>query len=49
MRDRVFFRMHVHNLQNFVSYLKVFLKQKSTTWGVIPTSLYFQEIIDHFN
>ena len=33
MRDRVFFRMHVHNLQNFVRYLKVFLKQRSTTWG----------------
>ena len=33
MRDRVFFRMHVHNLQNFVRCLKVFLKQRSTTWG----------------
>ena len=33
MRDRVLFRMHVHNLQIFVSCLKIFLKQRSTTQG----------------
>ena len=43
MRDRVFFRMHVHNLQIFVSCLKIFLKQRSTTQGIHERVCIFQK------